>query len=100
MIRERRNKEKLAQYYQRFIEEGVLDPNVHPWVAESWKRCLARGLAHEKMSPLVQLSREELALRRKRHEPALNFMDGIYEHQNQYLLHVAPYLLHPKPMQI
>lgn len=85
MIRERRNKEKLAQYYQRFIEEGVLDPNVHPWVAESWKRCLARGLAHEKMSPLVQLSREELALRRKRHEPALNFMDGVYEQCREHL---------------
>ncbi len=85
MIRERRNKEKLAQYYRRFIEEGVLDPNIHPWVAESWKRCLARGLAHEKMPKLVQLSREELAARRRKHEAALKFMDGIYEQCREHL---------------
>lgn len=85
MIRERRNKEKLAHYYQRFIEEGVLDPNVHPWVAESWKRCLTRGLAHEKMPSLVQLSQEELTARRKRHEPALSFMDGVYEQCREHL---------------
>ncbi len=33
MIRERRNKEKLALYYKKFMEEGIVDPNVHPWVA-------------------------------------------------------------------
>ena len=37
MIRERRNKEKLALYYKKFMEEGIVDPNVHPWVAESWQ---------------------------------------------------------------
>lgn len=36
MIREKRNKEKLASYYRKFMEDGVIDPNVHPWVAESW----------------------------------------------------------------
>ena len=35
MIRERRNKEKLTSYYNKFIDEGIIDPNVHPWVAES-----------------------------------------------------------------
>ena len=32
MIREKRNKEKLASYYRKFMEDGVIDPNVHPWV--------------------------------------------------------------------
>ena len=32
MIRERRNKDKLASYYRKFMEEGIVDPNVHPWV--------------------------------------------------------------------
>ena len=30
MIREKRNKEKLASYYRKFMEDGVIDPNVHP----------------------------------------------------------------------
>ena len=45
MIRERRNKEKLALYYKKFMEEGIVDPNVHPWVAESWQRCRGRIVA-------------------------------------------------------
>ena len=44
MIREKRNKEKLASYYRKFMEDGVIDPNVHPWVAESWQRCRAMKL--------------------------------------------------------
>ena len=35
MIRERRSKVKLEGYYRKFIEEGIIDPNVHPWVAKS-----------------------------------------------------------------
>ena len=27
MIRERRNKEKLASYYKKFMDEGIVDPN-------------------------------------------------------------------------
>ena len=27
MIREKRNKEKLASYYRKFMEDGVIDPN-------------------------------------------------------------------------
>ena len=49
MIREKRNKEKLASYYHKFMEDGVIDPNVHPWVAESWQRCRAMKLPHETM---------------------------------------------------
>ena len=49
MIRERRNKDKLASYYRKFMEEGIVDPNVHPWVADSWQRCRAMHLPHETM---------------------------------------------------
>ena len=58
MIREKRNKEKLASYYRKFMEDGVIDPNVHPWVAESWQRCRAMKLPHETMPKLNKLSRE------------------------------------------
>ena len=60
MIRERRNKEKLALYYKKFMEEGIVDPNVHPWVAESWQRCRKMRLPHETMPKINKLSREEI----------------------------------------
>ena len=68
MIREKRNKEKLASYYRKFMEDGVIDPNVHPWVAESWQRCRAMKLPHETMPKLNKLSREEIVEHQKTHE--------------------------------
>ena len=57
MIRERRNKEKLASYYKKFMEEGIVDPNVHPWVAESWLRCQSLNLPHETMPKINKMNR-------------------------------------------
>lgn len=90
MIRERRNKEKLQQYYYKFINEGILDPNVHPWVAESWKRCSKWGTRHDYMPLLIKLRSDELARRRNYHSEAIEFVDGLYaesrEHFNSYNL--------------
>mgnify|MGYP007112696865 FL=1 len=68
MIRERRNKEKLALYYKKFMEEGIVDPNVHPWVAESWQRCRKMKLPHETMPKINKLSREEIVEHQRTHE--------------------------------
>ena len=38
MIREQRNREKLRTYYQKFMAQGILDPNVHPWVGRLGKK--------------------------------------------------------------
>ena len=38
MIREHRSRAKLEAYYEKFARDGVLDPNVHPWVADSWQQ--------------------------------------------------------------
>ena len=48
MIRERRNKEKLTAYYSKFMEEGLVDTNVHPWVETSWLRCRNLNLQTER----------------------------------------------------
>lgn len=79
MIRERRSKEKLQQYYRRFVEQGMLDPNVHPWVAESWQRSRAWGISRDSLRPPVKLSRAELEARRARHRTALEFLEGLYQ---------------------
>ena len=85
MIRERRNKEKLTSYYNKFVDEGIIDPNVHPWVAESWRRCEARKLEHETMPANgVRLSPQELAKALEVHEDVVKYVDGLFEQNKQY----------------
>lgn len=84
MIREQRSKEKLEQYYRKFLTEGVIDPNVHPWVAESWERSRKFGVSSDIMQLSVKLSREELAARRASHQPALDYLDGLYQNIREY----------------
>lgn len=84
MIRERRNKEKLALYYKKFMEDGIVDPNVHPWVAESWQRCRAMNLPHESWPRIRKLSRSEIVEHQKAHEYVVKFVDGLYEQNKQH----------------
>ena len=84
MIREKRNKEKLTGYYNKFIEEGILDPNVHPWVAESWQRCAARKQPHETLPKGHKLTREQVAEQQKLHEEVVNYTDGLFEQNKQH----------------
>lgn len=78
MIRERRSKEKLEQYYRKFIEQGVIDPNVHPWVAESWEASRTGNVPHERMCLTHRLSQAELEARRQNSGPAIGFIDSLY----------------------
>ena len=79
MIRERRNKAKLELYYDKFVTEGVIDPNVHPWVGESWRRSQVAGVGRETFRLTVKLSGEELSKRRERYKQAITFLDGLYD---------------------
>jgi len=84
MIRERRNKEKLVSYYNKFIDEGILDPNVHPWVAESWQRCAARKLPHETMPKGHRLTKEQIEIQQQTHAEVVAYTDGLFEQNKQY----------------
>lgn len=84
MIRERRNKEKLTAYYNKFMEDGIADPNVHPWVAESWLRCRALRLPHETMPKINRLTREQIAEHQKAHSHVVEYVDGLYEQSKQH----------------
>lgn len=79
MIRERRNKAKLETYYNKFVTEGVIDPNVHPWIAESWQRSHEAGAGRDTFCLDIKLSREELKKRRERYSSAIGFLDGLYD---------------------
>jgi transcriptional regulator of acetoin/glycerol metabolism len=77
MIRERRSKEKLLQYYRRFVEFGSLDANVHPWVAESWRRSRAWGIPRDSLRPPLKLAKAELAARREKHRRRWSFSRAV-----------------------
>ncbi|HWR40647.1 MAG TPA: sigma 54-interacting transcriptional regulator [Patescibacteria group bacterium] len=84
MIRERRSRVKLEQYYRKFVEEEVMDPNVHPWVAESWEESRRWGVDRKLMRLSVRLQPDELTTRRGRHQDALDYLDGLYEEIREY----------------
>ena len=84
MIRERRNREKLEIYYHKFMTEGVVDPNVHPWVAESWKRCKARNIPLDKNLSTPALTKVEFQERLETNKATINFVDGLYDSSKQY----------------
>lgn len=79
MIRERRNKAKLELYYDKFVKEEVVDPNVHPWIAESWQRSHSMGVGQDTFCLDVKLSKQELEKRSHRYSSAITFLDGLYE---------------------
>lgn len=84
MIREKRNKEKLCQYYHHFINEGVMDPNVHPWVAESWQESRELGVNPQDSLKLTRLSQEELSQLREKHQTAIAYLNNLYQQIHEY----------------
>ena len=84
MIRERRTREKLQAYYRKFFDQGVLDPTVHPWVAEAWQKSRAAGVPSKTFGPLIQLAghvRDERLLSAR---PLIRQLDGLYENLRDF----------------
>jgi len=84
MLREQRNKDKLESYYQKFMNTGEMDPNVHPWVAESWQSSRAVGVAAEKMPELVKLDKSEMTRRQRLHQQAIAYLNGLYNQTREH----------------
>lgn len=84
MIRERRSKEKLNTYYNKFIDCGIIDPNVHPWVAQSWQESRTLGVLPDRMPKLVQWSKEELAAKQKIHAQAIEYVTDFYQNIHEF----------------
>ncbi len=77
MYRERRNREKLEQYYQRFMESGDPNSNVHPWVAASWLRCKKAQIPNEALPRLRRLEPAALKDIQTKSSSVLNYLDGL-----------------------
>ena len=84
MLREQRNKDKLENYYQKFTGTGEMDPNVHPWVAESWEKSRNLGVAHEKMPVLVKLDKSEITRKQRLHQKAIEYLNGLYNQTREH----------------
>ena len=74
MIRQNRNREKLAKYYNIFMETGEINPNVHPWVAESWRKSKEYAVKAEKFNDLTEISKEDLLALQNKHKAAMDYM--------------------------
>ena len=84
MIRERRTREKLQGYYRKFFEQGVLDPNVHPWVAEAWQKSRAAGVPSKSFGSFVRLAGGDWEERLVQARPLIRQMDGLYENLRDF----------------
>ncbi len=85
MIREQRTREKLRMYYQKFMTQGVLDPNVHPWVAEAWQKSRALGVSAQAFGPFVRLTETERGERLSAARTVIRHLDGLYENIREFL---------------
>ncbi len=85
VIRERRTREKLQMYYRKFVDKGVLDPNVHPWVAEAWQKSRTNGVSAKAFGTFRRLTPEELSRRLAAAQPVIKHLDGLYEDIRDFL---------------
>ncbi|MGP1365701.1 MAG: sigma 54-interacting transcriptional regulator [Schwartzia sp. (in: firmicutes)] len=88
MIREHRNREKLIAYYDKFVNTGEMDPNVHPWVADSWRKSQALHVPKDRIRVDHRLTPEAFLQRKNNHQAALEYLesmaDGIREFLQKY----------------
>lgn len=75
MIREQRSREKLENYYEKFINGQGIDPNVHPWVADSWKKSYALGVPVGTLNTSNHLSDEDFRCLQSKHRTAIDCLD-------------------------
>ena len=84
MIREHRSREKLEAYYKKFIEEGTVDPNVHPWVAESWQKSRELGIDTESMNTKNHLARESFVVLQQKNKNAIEYLEKLSEEVREF----------------
>lgn len=85
MIRERRTRDKLQQYYQKYRDQEILDPNVHPWVAEAWQKSRDDGVPMKEFGPFNKLAAPEWELRCQASQFALKHLDQLYDSLRDFL---------------
>lgn len=84
MIREQRSREKLSMYYRKYLEDGIIDPNIHPWVADSWQKSRAYRVDSTQMSLSNRLRTEELAAYQDKHRYAIDYLEEFSQEIREF----------------
>ena len=84
MIREQRSRAKLEAYYRKFRDEGKIDVNVHPWVAEAWQESERIGVPQTGTEPRHALSAEEFRALQERHAQAIDCLLQLTEDVQEF----------------
>ena len=84
-MRERRNAEKLAKYFQEYQENGELNVNVHPWVGESWQRSRQEKIATGIVKSPKILDGQSLGIRQKRHQRVIQYLHSLCDASHTFL---------------
>jgi len=84
MIREQRSRTKLESYYKKYQGEGVLDPNVHPWVAQSWQKSRQYQVGTKTMSTRNRLDKAVFAEYQQKHKNAIDYLSQFSEEIREF----------------
>lgn len=93
MLREQRSRTKLEGYYRQFRQSGIIDHNVHPWVAESWKKSEAMKIPAGKIETQRVMAANEFAGLQTKHKSAIDFLGRMSENIREFLQHHSLSLL-------
>lgn len=84
MIREHRSREKLLTYYEKYSKEGIIDPNVHPWVAESWMKSKKLNVQSDTMFTGHKLDIEDFRMLQDQHKEAIKYLEVMVENIREF----------------
>lgn len=84
MIREYRSRRKLESYYSDFMKKDIIDPNVHPWVAQSWKTSKMSGVPNDKINTVNMLTPEGLKKAQHDNADAINYLKSLLEEEKEF----------------
>ena len=84
MIREHRSREKLEAYYKKFVDEGEMDPNVHPWVADSWEKSRSLGVPTDTMFTGNHLATADFQHLQQKHGLAIEYLEKLSEEIREF----------------
>lgn len=84
MIREQRSRAKLEAYYHKYIDEGIIDRNVHPWVAQSWVKSREYNVGTKSMALENRLKAEELAKYQEKHRNAIDYLAAFSQEIREF----------------
>ena len=84
MIREPRSREELLSYYDRFVTDGVIDDNVHPWVAEAWKESRRRNVTPGRIDIGKRVGSDKLDALRRKHSKACDYLGRLIEPMTEF----------------